>query len=41
MNREYGNIFELYRDNGRENGNYCIVIGHMLGLWLGMRENII
>ena len=25
----------LYRDNGEENGNYCSIIGYILGLNLG------
>ena len=25
----------LYRDNGKENGNYLIIIGYILGLYWG------
>ena len=27
-----------YRDNGKENGDYCITIGYMLGLYRGKYE---
>ena len=26
-------ILGLYRDNGKENGNYCTIIGYILGLY--------
>ena len=26
-----GNILGLYRDNGKENGNYYIITGYILG----------
>ena len=28
-------ILGLYRDNGKENGNYYIIIGYILGLYWG------
>ena len=27
------NILGLYRDNGKENGNYYNIVGYMLGLY--------
>ena len=28
-----GKIWGLYRDNGKENGNYYIIIGYILGIY--------
>ena len=28
-----GYILGLYRDNGKDNGNYCLTIGYILGLY--------
>ena len=28
-----GYIMGLYRDNGKENGNYCNIIRYMMGLY--------
>ena len=25
--------YSSYRENGKENGNYCIIIGYILGLY--------
>ena len=25
--------YSPYRDNGKEHGNYCILVGYILGLW--------
>ena len=33
-----GKLYELYRDNGKENGNYHIILGYMLGLYWGYIE---
>ena len=31
----YRNYFgAIYRDNGKENGNYYIIIGHIVGLFM-------
>ena len=30
-------FFGLYGDNGKENGNYFVIIGYILGLyWVGL-----
>ena len=32
VSRKQGKIWALYRDTGKEHGNYYIIIGHVLGL---------
>ena len=31
VNREYEDLLGIYRENGKENGNYYIVVGSCLG----------
>ena len=33
-----GELHKLYKDNGKENGNYYIILGYMLGLYWGYIE---
>ena len=35
MDGNYYSILELYRDNGKENGNYHIILGFGFGLHSG------
>ena len=34
-----GVVLELYKDNGKENGNYCSMIGFNIGYYRGLYKD--